>query len=201
MKTKVYLIGGPPGAGKTTLGTALAIRLGITSLTIDDLVTATQAVTTSQSHPGLHIMKNVPYLQYFTESSVDDLIADAEGQHEAAWPLIEAVIRKHARWAPAIVIDGWHLRPEKVARLEFENIWSCWVIPSESVLVERENRNRQWLEGSSDQERMLQNFLARSLWFNTLLEKQATDLGMNILRQDGHRSVEELVRTIVELTD
>lgn len=106
MKTKVFLIGGAPGAGKTTLGSALAARLGFTSLSIDDLLTAAQAVTTPESHPRLHFMRNKPYLEYFTNSSVEQLKADATLQHEAAWPLVKRVIRKHARGGSAIVIDG-----------------------------------------------------------------------------------------------
>ena len=112
----VFLIGGAPGVGKTTLGSALAARLGITSLSIDDLVIAAQAVTTPETHPGLHVMRKVPYLEYFTNSSVDQLKADATLQHEVTWSLGEQVVRRHAKWGPAIVIDGWYLRPSKVAR-------------------------------------------------------------------------------------
>ena len=36
---RVLLIGGPPGAGKTTLARSVAGRLGFLSTTVDDLVT------------------------------------------------------------------------------------------------------------------------------------------------------------------
>jgi Zeta toxin len=42
---KVILVGGCPGAGKTTLGRAIAARLGYASLTIDDLLGAARAIT------------------------------------------------------------------------------------------------------------------------------------------------------------
>ncbi len=61
--TKVFLIGGAPGAGKTTLGSALAARLGITSLSIDDLKTAALAITTPETHPKLHVMRKEPALK------------------------------------------------------------------------------------------------------------------------------------------
>lgn len=201
MKTKVFLIGGAPGAGKTTLGSALAARLGITSLSIDDILTAAQAVTTPESHPGLHIMKKTPYLAYFTNSSVEKLKADATLQHEAAWPLVKKVIRKHAGWGSSIVIDGWHLRPNKVSQLDEKTVWSGWIVPSVSVLEEREKKNVEWLQGSPDPERMLQNFLARSLWYNELIKEQATELQMNILLQDGEKSVEELCQLILDTAE
>ena len=201
MKTKVFLIGGAPGAGKTTLGSALAAKLGITYLSIDDILTTAQAVTTPESHPGLHIMRKTPYLEYFTNSSVEKLKADATLQHEAAWPLVKRVIRKHAGWGSAIVIDGWHLRPSKVAQLEQKNVWSGWIVPLASVLEEREKKNVEWLQGSPDPERMLENFLARSLWYNDLIKEQATELQMNILLQEGEKSVEELCQLVLETAE
>ena len=167
----VFLIGGAPGVGKTTLGSALAARLGITSLSIDDLVIAAQAVTTPETHPGLHVMRKVPYLEYFTNSSVDQLKADATLQHEVTWSLVEQVVRRHAKWGPAIVIDGWYLRPSKVAQLKLDNVWSGWIVASASVLEERETKNVEWLHDSEDPKRMLENFLARSLWYNDLIKQ------------------------------
>jgi len=164
---KVFLIGGAPGAGKTTLGCTLAARLGIACVTVDDLLTVAQTVTTPESHPDLHIMKRAPSHEYFTNSSIAQLKEDANTQHEACWPFVLPVIQKHATWAPhPIVIDGWHLRPARVAALDLENVWSGWIIPSPSVLEERERRNVGWMDRSSDPARMLENFLARSLWFN-----------------------------------
>ena len=120
--TIVFLIGGAPGAGKTTLGSALAARLGISSLSIDDLKRAAQAITTPETHPKLHIMNKVPSLEYYTNTSVDQLKADATMQHEAVWPMVKQVVRAHARSGSPIVIDGWYLRPNWVAQLKLKNV-------------------------------------------------------------------------------
>jgi len=189
---KVVLIGGAPGVGKTTLSRAMAARLDATSLSVDDLLTAAKAVTTPASHPGLHVMSVVNYVEYFTTTSVAQLKSDASLQHEATWPAVEGVIRKHAAWGPPIVIDGWTLRPHKVAQLNLANVISVWLVAAPSVLEERERTNLDFVRDSSDPERMLGNFLARSFWHNDLIKRQATELGLKILQQDGHTSVEEL---------
>jgi hypothetical protein len=44
---------------------------------------------------------------------------------------------------------------------------------------------------------MFENFLARSLWYNDLIKKQATELQMNILPQDGQTSVDELCELVL----
>ncbi|HKY53122.1 MAG TPA: hypothetical protein VJM08_02400 [Anaerolineales bacterium] len=198
----VFLIGGAPGVGKTTLGRALAAKLGSASVSIDDLMMVAQAVTTPETHPGLHIMNKMPHVEYFTNSSVDQLQADANMQHEAAWPFVKSLILKHATWDPSpIVIDGWHLRPGKVAELNLPNIWSGWIVISPSVLVERERKNLQWFQGSSSPERMLENFQARSLWYNDLIKEEASQLHMNILPQEGDTSIDELCNMILKTID
>jgi 2-phosphoglycerate kinase len=149
----------------------------------------------------LHLMWKTSYQDYFTNSSIDILKADAKKQHEAAWPFIKRVIRKHAIQSPAIVIDGWHLRPGSVAELDFPNVWSGWIVITPSVLVEREKKNREWLQGSSSPERMLENFLARSLWYNDLIKEQATAFHMNILPQEGDASVDDLCNMILKAID
>ncbi|HSG44256.1 MAG TPA: hypothetical protein VLA72_13995 [Anaerolineales bacterium] len=197
MNNKVFLIGGAPGAGKTTLGTALAIKLGITSLTIDDLVTAVIAITSPETHPGIHVMRKVPYPEYYTNSSVDQLKADATLRHEAVWPMVEQVIRKYAG-RKSIVIDGWHLRPAWVAQLKLENVWSSWLVASNTLLEERERKNMDFFQSSQNPEKMFENFLARSLWYNDLIKSQATELQMQILYQSGEYSVDELCQKILE---
>lgn len=91
---QVLLIGGAPGAGKTTLGTALAAKLGIAPLCMDDLVMAAIAVTTPEIDPGLHAVAKSSHFDYFTNSSVEQLISDAKLQHEATRPIFEAVVRR-----------------------------------------------------------------------------------------------------------
>lgn len=195
--TKVFLIGGAPGAGKSTLGLALGARLGIASLSVDDFMRAAQAITTPETHPGLHVMRRVPSTEYFTDSSVDQLKSDATAQHEATWPLVERVVRLHARGESAIVIDGWHMRPRMVAQLELDNVWSGWIVSSDSVFEERGIKSAEWVRKSSNPERLHENLLARSLWYNDLIRQQATELGMNILPQPGETTVDELVQMVL----
>ena len=194
---QVILIGGAPGAGKTTLGSALAVKLGVTSLTIDDLVTAAIAVTTPETHPGLYALRKGSHTEYYTNSSVDQLIADATLRHEATWPMVKHLIRKYVILRRGIIIDGWHMRPEWVAELQMENVWAGWLVIDPHVLEARESKNDDFLEGSVDPERMFNNFLARSLWYNSLIEEQAKALQMNVLYQDGTKSVEELCHLVL----
>lgn len=201
MKPAVVLIGGAPGAGKTTLGRALGARIDASSLTVDDLLTAVQAVTTPESHPGLHVMRAVDSIDYFTTNPVEQLTADATRQHEATWLAVEGVIRKHARWGPPVVIDGWSMRPAWVAELDFASVASFWMVIDDAVLENRERRNVDFFGRSTDPERMLRHFLGRSRWHNDLIHREAAAHHMKILHQDGSASVDELCAMAVAHLD
>ena len=194
---KVILIGGAPGAGKTTLGSALAVKLGVNSLTIDDLVTAVIAVTTPETHPGIHALRKGPHTEYFTNSTVDELIADATLRHEATWPMVARLIQKYTYLKRGIVIDGWHIRPEWVAQLQLPNVWAGWLVIDPTVLEARERKNDEFLEGSADPERMFANCMGRSLWYNNLMKAQADALQINVLYQDGTKSVDDLCQLVL----
>ena len=195
-KPKVILIGGCSGAGKTTLGRALAARWDYASLAIDDLGIAVKAVTSPETHPGLHVMNKPNYLHYFTHSPVEKLIADADLQHQAIWPAVESTIRNHASWGMPIVIDGWHMRPEWTESLGLENVSSHWIVIEPKVLEARERQNVEFLSGSDNPEQMLKRFLARCLWSNDLLLDQAISHDCHVLRQDGTQTVSDLIRQV-----
>ena len=195
---RVFLIGGAPGSGKTTLGCALAARIGGSSVTIDDLMTIAKTATTPESHPGLYLFRNMSYLEYFTNSSVDQLKRDAERQYEAIWPFVKNLIVKNFNWTTTpIVIDGCHLRPHRVVEIDDGRIDSNWLFISPEALEGRERENDAWIKGSSDPAKMFKNFMARSLWYNDLIKREADELGMTVIHQNGDTPVNELCDAIL----
>jgi 2-phosphoglycerate kinase len=191
-QARVVVVGGAPGAGKTALGRALAPMLGMDALSMDDLYAAAVAVTTPESHPALHYMRQHPAHEYYTSSAVEALISDAAAQHAAMWPAIEAVIRRHATWAPPLVLDGWFVTPRQIATLGLPEVLPLWIIIDPAELQRRERRQVGFRQRSGDPERMLANFLARSVWHNDRVNAEAALLGQHRLAQDGSASIETL---------
>ncbi len=95
---RVFLLGGTPMTGKSTLARKLAARLEYGCLSTDDLGQAIGAVTTAHSHPAFHEMDGIDYREYYVSRSLDELIADAECRHTTLWPAIARVITAHAGW-------------------------------------------------------------------------------------------------------
>ena len=194
---QVILIGGPPGAGKTTLARSVAARLGYAATTGDDLVVVGRVLTTPEAHPQLHRMRGIGHVRYFTESEPEALIADAEALADAMWPAFEAVIRRHLVERHPVVIDSWLLDPGRVAALDAGGIGSVWIHIDEVALDARERSLESFRAGSADPDRMHRNFMARSLWRNEVVADAARRRGLAVLEQPGHRTVPDLTDEVL----
>ncbi len=198
VQAKILLIGGPPGGGKTTTGQTVAGRLGSESLTLDDIVPAIKAMVPPEENPDLHAMSGIPPHEYFTTTSPDGLLADTERAHAALWPAVEAVIRYRCGVGAPVVIDGYHLLPERVAELDRSDVFAVFldVDPAE---LERRERALSWYERSVDPPTMLANFLGRSNGWNARIAASAHDHDLAVITQDGSKSVDDVVDEIVGL--
>ncbi|MEN8238543.1 MAG: AAA family ATPase [Actinomycetota bacterium] len=190
--SQVFLVGGAPGAGKTTLGRELGRSLDFASITIDDIRTAMLGVTSPATHPDLHRVGLPDAVEYFTQRTPDELITDAIDQHTALWPGVERVIRRRMRSGPGIVIDGWHLLPAQVARLDMGSITPAWLDVDSAVLESRERAVWDFYARSHDPDRMFSNFLERSVRWNDYIRNEALSHGQLVIHQDGSRSPEDL---------
>lgn len=133
------------------------------------------------------------FADYFTYAPLEQMQADAERQHKAVWPFVENLITRHFSWTTQpIVIDGWHLRPERISALTGEPVDANWIYIDPEVLRRREEQNTEFFNSSSEPERMLENFLARSLWYNKLMREEAGRYEMTILEQNGDTTPEQM---------
>jgi 2-phosphoglycerate kinase len=179
----VVLIGGAPGSGKTTLGRAIAARLGFGSLTGDDLATAARVVTTPTSHPDLHLTGGEDHRTYFNDTPPEKLIRDAEAQERAMVPVIDAVVRSHLGSLAPVVIDWWLLAPAQEV-VHRRGVASIWLYTDPAHLWSRERKNTAFTAGSSDPEKMLSSFMERSLWRNELIREAAEERSLPVLTVD-----------------
>lgn len=193
---KTILIGGPGGAGKTTLARALGRHLDRKALTLDDLVIAARAVTTPDAQPSLHTGR-VGHLRYFTETPPEQLIANASELALTVWLMAERVIRHHRASETPLVMDHWLFEPELIASLD-PPAAVLWLYIDPAAL-ERRERATNFTDGSTDPETMHRNFMARSLWRNEYLAARAEEFGQPVLLLSGEESPHDVLSAALRL--
>lgn len=99
----VLLLGGPSGAGKTSVSYRLAQHFRAGLVEIDDLQAALQEMTTPEQMPLLHIWRTRPQIHaQSAELIFDQILAIAE----VMTPALEAVIEKHLTTKRPLILDG-----------------------------------------------------------------------------------------------
>ncbi len=110
----VVLIGGATGTGKSTLATELAFRLGISHVTSTDMLReAMRAVLPREVVPGLHdhSFRGMVLGGQALSDPRERVLVGFRQQSEQVAVAVRAVIRRAAREATSLVIEGTHLRP------------------------------------------------------------------------------------------
>jgi 2-phosphoglycerate kinase len=194
---KVVLIGGPPSVGKSAVARYIAARYQYNCIPTDDIGKAVRAVTTVQTHPGLHAFDDIDYQEYFTTTSVDSLINHARQSHEIVWPALEMIIRTHATWGDPLVLEGYALWPEWVMTAGFTSTGAVWLTCDDELLEARIRSQVSFYQGASDEEALIANFLRRSSRYNQLMVESAMQCDARVIRVQFRYSVEDVANQCV----
>ena len=110
----VLLLGGPSGAGKTSVSYALARRFGVGISEIDDLYIVAKDFTTPAQQPALHAWDTHPRAHDLAAEQILEMHIAACRVMSAS---IEAVVANHLETDTPIVLEGDYLLPEVPARI------------------------------------------------------------------------------------
>ena len=199
--SKVFLIGGPPFVGKSSVAHCIAGRYKCSCICTDDIVKAIRAVTTVQTHPGLHSVDDADYQDYFTKTPVETLIEHSRRSHEIIWPGLEKIIRTHSTWDSPLVMEGYALWPEQVMAADFVSTKAVWLTCDDQLFETRIRAQSSFFRGAADKEGLLTNMLRRSSRYNELMIASVVACGAILIRVEVELSIEDVVdMCMVDLT-
>ncbi|BAZ68868.1 hypothetical protein NIES4106_36350 [Fischerella sp. NIES-4106] len=198
-KTRVILIGGSSHAGKSTLGRALATKLGWSYRSTDKLA----------RHPGRPWVgadgKAIPehVAEYYRELSVDALFLDVLSHYEKnVFPQVEVIVHSHASdlSTECLILEGSALWPEFVANLVGENgVKAIWLTARNQLLLNRILTESNFYNVCNDEKHLIQKFLARTLFYNKLMKEEVEHLGFMCIDVESVSTAEELLKKCMEL--
>jgi len=192
-KNKIILIGGSPMIGKTSLAIKIASQLEYCCISTDDIGEAVRALIKKKD---INPMKGFDCREYYIKKTIKKLIDETFIQHLSMEKSIMSVIRAHHEWGPPVVIEGWNLYPEFMSRYKKQDIISFYLVANKKLFRSRILNNKSFCNGASNEEKMIENYLARTEWHNTIIQKQAEDFNENIIYVNENDSTDDLLLKI-----
>ncbi|MEU4805404.1 hypothetical protein [Actinosynnema sp. NPDC023587] len=136
---RVLLVGGASGSGKSSLAYPVARARGAALVEVDDLVVASQALTTPAQQPALH--------RWRTGSpdglSSEEVTAAQVALARAVEPALAAVITNHRETDLPLVLEGDYLLPAFCAGWTGGDVRSVFVHEPDAGLLERNYASRE----------------------------------------------------------
>ena len=188
-ETRVILIGGTSNVGKSTLGHALAERLGWKCMSTDQLA----------RHPGRPWKteaRDIPQhvVDHYLTLTVDELIADVLRHYETVWPTIEALVRKHADLSEdRLILEGSAILPERAAALGLDNVARFWLTAPRDLLEARIRAESRADGGSRIEKKLVEKFLDRTHRFDAFVRDEIERLHLDCIDVSDAPSVDVLV--------
>ncbi len=119
----LYLIGGPPRCGKTTLSAALAKRLQIPYFSIDHIASVIPPYIPSErqdeSFPlrALRQKVNNDNDRFFETYSAEEIVSVYQRQAATVWPGVRNFIDYAIEDEHTLILEGWQLLPRFLAEI------------------------------------------------------------------------------------
>ncbi len=117
MNKPVYLIGGAPTAGKSTVAKAFSKKLGLPWVSTDQIREVMRSATTKEQNPKLFTPGGFTTAEeFYAHFSVEDIVNTEYEQAEVTWPGILEMVRDYYAWSEGCIIEGVALWPDLVKK-------------------------------------------------------------------------------------
>jgi 2-phosphoglycerate kinase len=198
IEARVILIGGSSHAGKSTLGLALAAKLGWSYRSTDKLA----------RHPGRPWVgadgKAIPehVEKYYRDMSVETLFLDVLSHYEKnVLPIVEVIVDSHASdlSTECLIIEGSALWPGFVANKVGSNgVKAIWLTASDQLFRNRIKRESNFCNVCKDEKDLIQKFLDRTLFYNKHMKEEVERLGFMSIDVESVSTADELLKKCME---
>ena len=198
-KVMLYMIGGSPCSGKSTLASLLARKYDSLHIKLDDLVDEMMSQASVDSRPICLLRQDRNPEQIWMRNPEE--MADEEWRfYEEIFPYVKSCLIKDQD--KALLVEGAGLLPHLIKSLEEPAVSYLCLTPT-ADFQKKHYKQREWvpyvLEGTSNPEQAFENWMQRDILFAQMVRKEAQKLGYPSLMTDGSRSEKETAEKIARL--
>lgn len=198
-KVMLYMIGGSPCSGKSTLASLLARKYDLLHIKLDDLVDEMMSQASVDSRPICLLRQDRNPEQIWMRNPEE--MADEEWRfYEEIFPYVKSCLIKDQD--KALLVEGAGLLPHLIKSLEEPAVSYLCLTPTANF-QKKHYKQREWvsyvLEGTSNPEQAFENWMQRDILFAQMVRKEAMELGYPSLIADGSQSEKQTVEEVARL--
>ena len=187
----LYMIGGSPCSGKSTIASLLARQYQLLHIKLDDLVEEMMSQASADSQP----------ICLLRQDRNPEEMADEEWRfYEEIFPYVKSYLIKNQD--RPLLVEGAGLLPHLVKELECPASSYLCLTPT-ADFQKKHYRQREWvpfvLEGTTNSEQAFENWMQRDILFAQMVRKEAVRLGYPSLITDGSQSEKQTAEEVARL--
>ena len=188
----LYMIGGSPCSGKSTIASLLARQYQLLHIKLDDLIEEMMSQASADSQP----------ICLLRQDRNPEEMADEEWRfYEEIFPYVKSYLIKNQN--RPLLVEGAGLLPHLVKELECPTSSYLCLTPT-ADFQKKHYRQREWvpyvLEGTTNPEQAFENWMQRDILFAQMVRKEAMKLGYSSFVTDGsqpeNQTAEEVARLL-----
>ena len=187
----LYMIGGSPCSGKSTIASLLARQYQLLHIKLDDLVEEMMSQASADSQP----------ICLLRQDRNPEEMADEEWRfYEEIFPYVKSYLIKNQD--RPLLVEGAGLLPHLVKELECPASSYLCLTPT-ADFQKKHYIQREWvpyvLEGTTNPEQAFENWMQRDILFAQMVRKEAMKLGYPSLVTDGSQSENQTAEEVARL--
>ncbi len=190
----IYLIGGPPKCGKTTLAKYLLKEKGIPWVSTDTLQNIVKAYTKEKDFVKLFpssVQRCDTNDEKFSKFPSDEIINAYRVQARTIWDAIYMFVVSEITDENDFVIEGYHIEPEFIAKLNNEykdKIQSIFLIKKDEVKfvenIKESSTLNDWIVENTKESETYNKIAKMISEYSEIFEKEAQKYNLDIINMD-----------------
>ena len=187
----LYMIGGSPCSGKSTIASLIARQYQLLHIKLDDLVEEMMSQASADSQP----------ICLLRQDRNPEEMADEEWRfYEEIFPYVKSYLIKNQN--RPLLVEGAGLLPHLVKKLECP-VSSYLCLTPTADFQKKHYIQREWvpyvLEGTTNPEQAFENWMQRDILFAQMVRKEAVRLDYPSLITDGSQSENQTAEEVARL--
>lgn len=192
----IYLIGGPPKCGKTTLAKKLAYEFRIPWISADTLQNIVRAYVSQEKHPTLfphsHSRRGKGNDEFYSEYSPQRIVGNYIAQGKTTYDAISMMAETYLKDEDDFIIEGYQVTPEVVdcilKKFGNEHIRAVFLVKHDTQKfiqdIHKSATPNDWILRKTKEESTFGKIADMIVEYSHYFEEEAKKYGLQVFNMD-----------------